>query len=112
MSNLEKALGIAGRKHSDVTDEHMVDILAIVNQAWGEVEEMHKYISELEAKNERLGLIELIGTEAMIDIPILRAELAKARKVIEQVKHDGDTFDHLRGFAGYIKAANYLVGED
>jgi hypothetical protein len=41
----------------------------------------------------------------------LQAELTKARKVIEQVKHDGDTFDHLRGFAGYIKAANYLVGE-
>lgn len=41
----------------------------------------------------------------------LSVELANARKVIEQVKHDGDTFDHLRGFDGYIKAANYLVGE-
>jgi hypothetical protein len=53
MSNLEKALGIAGRKHSDVSDEHMVDILAIVKQAWDEVESLHKYIAELEAEIER-----------------------------------------------------------
>jgi len=53
MSNLEKALGIAGRKHSDVSDEHMADILAIVKQAWDEVESLHKYIAELESENER-----------------------------------------------------------
>ena len=41
----------------------------------------------------------------------LRTELTKAMKVIEQVKRDGDLFDHLRGFAGYIKAVNFLVGE-
>ena len=52
MSNLEKALGIAGRKHSDVTDEHMADILAIVNRAWDEVESLHKYIAELEVQVE------------------------------------------------------------
>jgi hypothetical protein len=52
VSNLEKALGIAGRKHSDVSDEQMADILAIVKQAWDEVEESNKYVAELEAENE------------------------------------------------------------
>ena len=41
----------------------------------------------------------------------LAKELAAAKAVIRQVKHDGDLFDHLRGFAGYIKAANYLLPE-
>lgn len=45
------------------------------------------------------------------EIDKLNTALNKARTVIEQVKHDGDVFDHLRGFAGYIQAANYLAGE-
>ena len=75
-------------------------------------EELMKFLNGYDFGNEWEDIARPMCKQAYLELAQLRTQLARAKRVIEQVKHDGDIFDHLRGFAGYIKAANYLVGED